>query len=91
MTLDQQFEQYDKANPHVYETLLGLSMRAVRAGRKRLGIKQLFEVARWELSFTTNGDPFKLNNNFHSRYARKLMREVPELRGVFYVRELKRA
>jgi hypothetical protein len=51
----------------------------------------LFEVMRWNWFMTTT-DPdsdFKLNNNYRSRYARKLMDEYPELDGIFEVRELK--
>jgi len=50
----------------------------------------LWEVLRWN-RFLATADPeaWKLNNNYHSRYARLLMTNNPELAGVFELRELK--
>ncbi len=91
-THQDRFESFDRANPWVYDALVDLTRDLVHRGRKRVGIKMLFEVLRWEYERSTVGDSeFKLNNNFHSRYARKIMGSEPDLEGVFEVRELKAA
>lgn len=90
-TLQEKFERFDELNPWVYRQLVRMTLDLVERGRRRIGIGMLFEVMRWNWFMTTT-DPdsdFKLNNNYRSRYARKLMDEYPELDGIFEVRELK--
>jgi hypothetical protein len=86
-SIDERFQRFHEANPQVYDELLKLALRARRAGARRIGVKMLFEVLRWRHTLRTQGDDFKLNNNYHSRYARLLMQE-PELRGCFETRTL---
>lgn len=47
-----------------------------------------FEVARWELRFSTTDKSFKLRNDFKPHYARLIMEEVKELDGFFKTKEL---
>lgn len=89
-TIDAAFQAFHEANPHVYEELRMLALRARRAGSERIGMKMLFEVVRWRHTLRTQGDDFKLNNNFTSRYARMLMQE-PELADAFEIRGLRAA
>lgn len=90
MTLDQQFEAFHAANPHVYEALRRLALDAARRGR-RLGIGALFEVLRWQYAMNTTDvdSDYKLNNNYRSFYARLLMEKEPELAGYFETRTLR--
>ncbi len=89
-SLDEQFRRFHVANPHVYAELVRLARRAVAVGRRRIGIKMLWEVARWNLLVETHGDPdFKLNNNLHSRYARLIAEREPDLAEAFEFRELR--
>jgi len=90
-TIEQAFRAFHELNPHVYDELVVLARGLVRAGRERIGIKMLFEVMRWHYALRTVGDDFKLNNNFHSRYARLIDECEPDLKGVFELRELKAA
>lgn len=87
MTLEQQFDAFHQANPHVYEHLRYMALDAARHGR-RLGIGMFFEVLRWHYAMNTN-DPaseFKLNNNYRAFYARLLMEQEPELNDYFETR-----
>jgi hypothetical protein len=89
-SLQAKFEEFDKNNPHVYAELVKLAKRARARGVERLGIKMLWEVLRWQLQVETyhpGADKFRLNNNYHALFARKLMDEYPELRGLFETRE----
>lgn len=88
---DERFEVFDSLNPHVYKELEFLALQAKRKGYRRIGIKMLFEVLRWNRMMQTkdpSGD-FKLNNNYHSRYARALMERNWALADMFELRELK--
>lgn len=88
-TIQERFEAFDRANPHVYEALVGLVMQMRQRGVRQYGMKGLFEILRWRYAMQTSGDEFKLNNIFTSRYVRKLVTEYPELRDFFELRELK--
>lgn len=93
LTIQQQFELFHEANPWVYEALRRLALDLVRRGRGRIGVKMLFEVLRWHYWRSTLDatSDFKLNNNYHSRYARMLMAHEPLLADAFETRELKAA
>lgn len=90
--IDAAFWRFHGQHPEVAEHLLRLCRQWVGAGKGRWSIKGAFEVLRWERKIAGLPDPtedWKLNNNYHSRYARLLMREHPELDGLFELRELK--
>lgn len=81
------FEEFHAQNPHVYRELVRLAREARAAGRKRVGIGELYEVARWHLSMRTDGDAFKLNNSHRAPYARLIMTLEPDLAGIFETRK----
>lgn len=90
--LDRRFLEFHSHNPHVYEELVRLVREAKDHGHRRVGIKMVWEVVRWNLTIRTNvadEEDFKLNNNYHSRYARLIMVQEPDLHGVFELRQLK--
>lgn len=91
LTIQQQFERFHALNPWVYESLAVLVTDWLARGHTRAGIKQLVEVVRWEYGRQTQGDTFKLNNNFTSRYARLLIDQHPEWADVFETRVLRAA
>ena len=88
MNHKEKFLAFHEENPHVYQQLCGLAWSAHYAGLRRIGIKRLFEVLRWEHSLKTTGDEFKLNNNYTSFYARLIEDENPELAGIFEKRKV---
>lgn len=87
--LKDNFERFDRDNPHVYTTLCDLTRQWVDGGYGKLGIGMLFEVTRWKLRMSTVGEPIKLNNNYRAFYARKIMAEHPQWDGVFETRRQK--
>jgi hypothetical protein len=91
LTIEGQFARFHMENPHVYELLVRLARDLVSRGHRKVGIGMLFEVARWRTMLTTIDEvsPFKLNNNYRSRYARLIMENEPDLGDVFDVRELR--
>lgn len=81
------FEQFHAENPIVYPTLVGLAREWVAEhGKSKLGIRMLWEVARWELIRATRNVDYKLNDHFTSYYARLIQRMEPDLEGVFELR-----
>ena len=99
--IDAAFFEFHAHNPQVYTLLVKFARQAKAAGRKKFGMKMLFERVRWYQEIETN-DPtgLKLNNNYTSRYARLIQQQErcsPEcdgcgdpvcLAGLFEMREL---
>ncbi len=87
--LDRKFLSYHTANPHVYILFQKYARQMLNAGRKRYSARTIIHRIRWHADLQTSGDPFKMNNNYTSRYARKLMTDDPSFDGFFELRELK--
>jgi hypothetical protein len=87
--LEAAFWQFHRENPVIYKLLSQYAHQALNAGRGRWGIGMIWERMRWYVAVETR-DPsgLKLNNNYRSRYARLLMRQEPELEGIFETRRL---
>jgi len=86
-TIDEQFEKFHAANPHVYARVLEIALYLRQLGFKKCGISLIFERMRWTESIKTKDDRgFKLQNNFRACYARLAMREYEELFGFFRLR-----
>lgn len=79
-------EQHSALHPEVYEALRVLALQAVRAGRRRLGMRALWERMRWELELRTGDVPYKLDNCLAPGYARLLTERELELSDVFEFR-----
>jgi len=86
-TIEERFEAFHAANPHVFDILRSVALQLRKRGIKHYGMKGIFEGLRWESTLRTSGEPWKLNNDYTSLYARKLMDEVPQLDGFFELRE----
>ena len=81
------FEEFHADNPRVYDVLVALARQWVSStGRRKLGIKTLYERARWEIAMQTSDADFKLNNNFTAFYARLIMDRERDLDGMFDLR-----
>lgn len=86
-TIEERFEAFHAANPHVAETLAQMALELRRRGWKRYGIAALWEVLRFQRAMQTDSnEPYKLNNDFRALYARLLMQQYPELDGFFEIR-----
>jgi hypothetical protein len=82
------FLQYHRDNPHIYEAFRRITIRAIQRGYRHWGAKGAFEVLRWETGVAGN-DEYKVNNNYTPLYARMFANEYPEHAGFFRVRESK--
>lgn len=87
MQISDRFEEFHRHNPHVYRVLVELARNwVIRTGSRKLAIKTLYERARWELVMSTSDVDFKLNNSYTAYYARLIMGQEPDLRGIFSLR-----
>jgi len=85
------FEQFHYLNPQVFLALESMAYDLIQRGRKRIGIKMLMEVLRWNYQMETD-DPnsdFKINNNYAPHYSRLLIERHPEWASVFELRQLR--
>lgn len=92
-TIQDRFESFHASNAWVYEALEQMTADLVARGRRRVGMKMLVEVIRWNYARQTV-DPasgFRLNNDYTSRYARLLIDAHPTWADVFETRELRAA
>lgn len=87
--LDARFADFDRANPAVYGLFVAFAARAKDSGVKRLGAKAIAERVRWECAVETRGDTVKINNDYVSRYARKVAAQRPDLADLFEFRSLR--
>jgi hypothetical protein len=86
-TRAERFERFHQDNPHVYDLMVRLARDwKRRTGRNRLGVAALWERMRWELAVRTTDEAPALNNDHKAFYARLIMRQEPDLEGLFEVR-----
>ncbi len=91
-TIDARFREFDRAHPDVWRLFRQFALELLQAGREHYSADAILHRIRWH--FATSGkchDGFKMNNNFSSRYARKLAAEDERFRGFFEFRRLKSA
>ena len=69
LPIEGRFEQFHKNNPQVAAALKEMAYGLREKGVKRFGMKALFEVLRYQTALETDGEPYKLNNNFTAFYA----------------------
>lgn len=90
-SIQERFEAFHALNPWVLRHLEQLTANCVAKGFRRVGIGMLFELLRWRYGEATQGDAFRLNNNFRSRYVRLLIERHPEWARLFETRALRAA
>lgn len=90
-TIQERFVEFHSRNPHVFERFTAAARDLKRLGRRRYGAKAIYEHMRFHLALATDGDEFKLNNVWTSRYARLLVETFPgEFDGFLEMRRLQR-
>ena len=83
--LEKKFLKYHAENPNVYDALVHLA-REVRSRKpdRVIGIQMLFEVLRWNYYISVNStEEYKFPNEFAAGYSRLIMKQEPDLAGIF--------
>lgn len=92
-TIDTRFAAFDALHPEVYTLFKRFAQELLDRGARRGSADMVMHRIRWETAAgakpTDPGRPtFKLDNNFSSRYARKLAAEDPRFESFFTFRRL---
>lgn len=86
-TTAAKFEEFHRQNPIVYTTLVKVARDWVNQhGQRKLGIRMLWEVSRWNLIQATNNVDYKLNDHYTAYYSRLIAAQEPDLADVFELR-----
>lgn len=91
-TIDERFDEFDKLNPSVKKDLKTLARyKRKMYPRRKLRINALYEILRDRYDDITpiEGDEYRLNNDYRSRYVRVIENECADLRGAFEKRQLR--
>jgi hypothetical protein len=90
-TIQARFETWIERHPDVYQEFKRIAESLLAHRRTHYGAKAIMEVLRYHriVSGADETEPFKINNNYSSRIARKLMDEDERFVGFFETRELK--
>lgn len=85
----KKFREFDSRNPHMWEEFKRYAFDAVARGYKRIGARLFLHLIRWEKGIGSEGDRFKIRNDWSPYYARKFMLEYPEYNGLFELRKVR--
>ena len=87
--IQERFEAWHREHPEVYD-LFRRAAKAIKAqGRTRFGTAAIFERMRWFSDVGAAESGYRLNNDFRSRLARKLLLEHPDFDGFLEIRRLR--
>lgn len=91
LSLDERFERFHAANPHVYRAFVAIAREYLAAtGRDHVGAKMLWEELRYRFAVRSRGESdYSLNNSYVSRMARLAAAREPDLRTAFEFRQLR--
>jgi hypothetical protein len=93
--IQQHFEEFDAANPEVWERFVEMALRLIELGFKRHSSDALLHAIRMQRDLKTTGageaagKQLKVNNSMSSRYARKFQKHYPMHADFFETRRLK--
>jgi hypothetical protein len=84
----RQFLIFHNRNPKLWYWIDHFALERARGGWQHYGIKSVVEVARWHTAIPTEGDIFKIKNDFTAHYARMWMLKHPEYNGFFRTKHI---
>lgn len=83
------FLDFHHKNPEVWALFRDLCLRLYKRGVRHYGARCVMEVVRYESAIHTEGQPWKINNNYVPFYARLLMAQDQRFVGFFELRTSK--
>jgi hypothetical protein len=90
LTIQERFERWLRDNPKILPLFLKFAREVRARGIERYGMHAIAERVRWHVNIEMRGDePFKVNDHFTSRLARKVTEIDPSLAGMFETRRLR--
>lgn len=97
ITVEEKFEAFDAANPHIYTLFKQFALQALQSGARKMSSKLIINRIRWECAVTTtgagwhvsSGKPFLIDDRFTPWYARKFIKDFPRAASMFELREIR--
>lgn len=90
LSLDNKgFCSYHRKNPHIFQKFEELTLQTIAKKFKHYSAKGILELIRWHSGISSDGDCFKVNNNYSSFYARLFEAKYPEHKDFFRNRKSK--
>lgn len=88
-SIQERFEQCDQAHPEMYREFRVIAYDLLWRGRRHYRSKAILELIHYHriLRGQDENEPFKINNTYSSRYARKLINEDERFSRFFELRE----
>lgn len=88
MTLQERFEQFHTANPHIYDMLVELSRKMkAKKNMRQWSVYAAYELVRYQWNPQTRTfDDYKLPNEFRPLYSRLIMQQESDLDGFFRIK-----
>ena len=81
------FLDYHHKFPEVFSLFRDICVRLYKRGVRHYGARCVMEVVRYESTIRSEGQPWKINNNFIPFYARLLMMQDQRFAQFFEIRE----
>lgn len=91
-SIQDRFEHWLEANPHVFELFKQFARQARAAGRRRYSADAILHRIRWHVNVEmapVDGEEWKCNDHYSSRLARKLIEQDASFANFFELRELR--
>lgn len=82
------FAKFHRDNPVIYQTFRLYAREMKASGRKKYSSEIIINRMRWEIDLRSEGEPFKINNDFKPLYARLLAWHEPEFEKFFEFRRV---
>lgn len=81
--------RWHQQNPDVYKMFERFTFEAINAGHSRLSAWLIVNRIRWETTVVTQGEDFRISNDFIAWYARLFMHLHPQFSGFFQTKRMK--
>ena len=75
MKTQEDFINYHKENPRVYELFCYFTSKVINAGFLHYSAEAIINQIRWYTDVETSGDQFKIDDHYTPYYSRKWMQE----------------
>lgn len=89
-TCEERFDRFLGQHPEIYQEFKRLAHQLLARGIRRYGAKAIMEVIRYSCAISLDEqETFRIDNNYTSMVARKLIEEDSRFNGFFETRKIR--
>lgn len=88
-TSEERFSRFLDVHPEIYAEFKRLAHHLLARGIRHYGAKAIMEVIRYRCAISGQGETIRIDNNYTSMVARKLMDEDARFNGFFETRKMR--